>query len=265
MIPVLIDFEMAPTLQARTSVIKALASLLLLLAPQLLFASDYTERRANAVQTCEKIDAHESQTGLVMNPDGYRSYYVRSQCLQKVAVDSRDPSLCSQVRRRWSLFSSWGISSSNCRKLVTAKIASDRISLEELKRAYAAGAIHLDALRIERNGNGRDFDLLPTFSGSYAHGYVLTFEILPPNHPPVVIHSNGYYVDRPSDLRIYVRQSDIRALFPEFELSHRYQVRATTTLSVPLGDMDGPWPDSFTESVFPARERSQSLIIEAEF
>jgi hypothetical protein len=228
------------------------------------FASDYTERRATAVQTCEKIDRGESQTGLLMNPEGYRSYYVGSQCLQKVAVDFRDPSLCSQVRRRWSVFSSWGISSSNCRKLVTAKAAADRISLEELKRAYAAGAMHLDSLRIERNGNGRDFDFLPTFSGTHAHGYRLTFEILPPNHAPVVIHSSGHYVDSASNLRIYIRQSDIRERFPEFEMNHRYQVRATATLSVPLGDMDGLWPDSFTESIFPARERSQCLTIEAE-
>lgn len=237
----------------------------LVLSAASLSASDYTERRAVAVQTCEKIDNNESKTGLIFNPDGYRSFYVRSECLQKVAVQFRDVSLCSQVRRRWSVFSSWGISSSNCRKLVAQKAGSDRVTLEELKRAYATGAMRFESLRLERNGNGRDFDLKPTFTGSYAHGYLLTFELLPPNHPPVLIHSNGYYVDQSSNLSIYIRQSDIRARFPEFELNKRYQLRATVMLSVPAGDMDSTWPDSFVESVFPARERSTAITIEADF
>jgi hypothetical protein len=242
-----------------------IAALCITLSAASLFASDYTERRAVAVQTCENIDKNESQTGLIFNPDGYRSFYVRSECLQKVAVQFRDASLCSQVRRRWSVFSSWGISSSNCRKLVAQKTGSDRTALEELKRAYVTGAMRLESLRVERNGNGRDFDLKPTFAGSYPHGYLLTFELLPPNHAPVLIHSNGYYVDQPSDLSIYIRQSDIRARFPEFELNHHYHLRATITLSVPVGDMDSTWPDSFVESVFPARERSTAITIDAEF
>ena len=228
-------------------------------------ASEYTERRAVAVQACEKIDSSEAQTGLVMNPDGYRSYYVRSHCLQDAAVRFRDASLCRQVKRRWSMFSSWGISQSSCRKLVDEKTAADRAALQELKRAYVAGAMHLDSLRVEKNGNGRDYDFLPVFSGNYPHGYLLTFEIVPPGSAPVPVHSLGYYVDAASGLRSYVRQSDIRARFPGFEAGRTYAVRATAILSVPVGVMDALWPDAFVENIFPARDRTQTLTVDAQF
>ena len=39
----------------------------------------------------------------------------------------------------------------------------------------------MHAFRIERNGNGRDFDIIPTFTGAYGHGYQLIFEILDPD------------------------------------------------------------------------------------
>jgi hypothetical protein len=242
------------------------ALLALILFAGKLSATDYANRRANAVSTCEKIDAGEHQTGLLMNPDGYRSYYVRSECLQKAAVQFRDQSLCSQVRRRWSLFfSSWGISDSQCSKLVSEAITKDRAELQQVKQQYVAGAMRLISLRLVRNGNGRDFDFLPEFSGTYAHGYTLVIEILPPTKSPVLVHSSGYYVDSASNLRIYVRQSDIRARFPEFELDRRYTVRATLTLDIGSGGMDTYWSDEFLEQTFPTRERTQAITQDLEF
>lgn len=242
-----------------------LALLITLFAVGSLSASDYANRRQVAMSECQKIDPTQYQTGLLFNPDGYRSFYVRSECLQKVAVQFRDPELCSQVRRHWSLYSSWGISQSQCRKLVAEHVASDRKELEQLKPLYSAGAMRLQSLRLERNGNGRDFDFLPAFSGSYSHGYTITIEILPLNHAPVLIHRDGYYIDSASNLRIYVRQADIRARFPELQLSHSYQLRATVTLSVPQGGINSYWSDAFIESIFPARDRSQSLTIDTSF
>jgi hypothetical protein len=72
-------------------------------------ANDYDTARTAAVSKCEAINPSEHQSGLLFNPDGYRSYYVRSECLQRTAVQFRDDTLCARVRQRRSLFSSsWG-------------------------------------------------------------------------------------------------------------------------------------------------------------
>src|SRR5579885_1072050 len=85
------------------------------LAPRCAVASDYAQRRGMAVKQCETINPSESQSGLAFNPDGYKSYYVQSECFQKAAVEFRDVSFCNRVRRRWSLlWSSWGISEAQC-------------------------------------------------------------------------------------------------------------------------------------------------------
>ena len=50
----------------------------------------YETLRAAALGRCQSVDADEYQSGLLFNPDGYRSYYVRSQCYQKAAITFRD-------------------------------------------------------------------------------------------------------------------------------------------------------------------------------
>ena len=229
-------------------------------------AFDYTAERSKAIKACEAIDSSDSQSSLFLNPDGYRSYYVRSQCVQQAAVEFRDESLCSQVRRRYSLFSSsWGISSTQCRKLVSQGISTDRAVLERLKQQYASGPMQLETFRVQRNGNGRDFDFIPVVKGNFAHGYRLTFEIVPNGRSPILLHSDGYYLDANSNLSIYVRQTEIRQRFPEFELNSRYQVRATVVLDVGMGGQGGYWSDEFIESMFPMSERSKSITVESEF
>jgi hypothetical protein len=166
------------------------------------------------------------------------------------------------VRRRWSLFSSsWGISSAQCQKLVSEGVQADREELEKQKQLYAAHAIRLLRFRVERNGNGRDFDLIPEFSAGTGHGYRIVFEIVGVSQQPILLHSDGYYVDANSRLNIFVRQADIRSRFPQFQIDHAYNVRATVTYSVGMGGASGYWSDEFTESVFPLRERSQSVTL----
>ena len=229
-------------------------------------ASDYTQRKASETLRCETINPDESQSGLAFNPDGYRSYYVQSECFQKAAIQFRDRSLCDKVRRRWSLlWSSWGVSSTQCQKLVTQGVAEDRAEIEAEKQKYSAGRPLLKGFRIQRNGNGRDIDILPEFTAGYGHGYTMTFEIIGVRAQPVLLHSGGYYLDSNSRLSIFVRQSEIRERFPEFQLNHPYEVRATVTLSIGNGGMSGYWSDEFLESIFPARERSQSMTIESRF
>jgi hypothetical protein len=247
-------------------VLAASACLLVCLAWRPAASSDYAARRAAAKQQCEAINPGEAQTGLAFNPDGYRSYYVQSECFQRAAVEFRDASLCGRVRRRWSvLWSSWGVTSAQCQKLVSQGVAADRAEILQEKRRYEAGPPRLQTFRIERNGNGRDFDILPDFTSGYAHGYTLTFEIIGVRGQPILLHSDGYYLDANSRLRIFVRQSEIRARFPEFELSRPYKVRATVTLSIGNGGLSGYWSDEFLESNFPASGRTQSMTIESAF
>ena len=204
----------------------------------------------------------------MFNPDGYRSYYVRSECFQRTAVRFRDETLCRQVRQRHSLFSSsWGYSNGRCRELVAEGVAADRKSLEEIKQKYLAGAVRLRDFRVERNGNGRDFDIIPTFSGDYAHGHSLRFEIVQPGAtgPEILLHSSGYYVDGNSNLRIFLRQDEIRKRFPEFALNRSYLVRATIVLDVGNGGLAGLWSDGFIDRVFPVHQRGQSLEREVRF
>jgi len=229
-------------------------------------ASDYDARRTSAKQQCEATDPSAYQSGLFFNPDGYRSYYVQSECFQKAAIQFRDSSLCGRVRRRWSLFSSsWGISSAQCQKLVSEGVQADRAELEKEKQSYAAQPIRLLRFRIERNGNGRDFDLIPEFSAGTGHGYRIVFEIVGVSQQPILLHSDGYYVDANSRLNILVRQADIRSRFPQFQLDNSYNVRATIIFSVGMGGASGYWSDGFVESVFPLRERSQSLTQSSRF
>jgi hypothetical protein len=232
------------------------------------FSSGYSELRAMAVKKCETIDLNDYQSGLLFNPAGYRSYYVRSQCFQQTAIQFRDEILCSKVKQRFSLFSSsWGYSKDNCRILVAEGIAADREILEGMRKKYSQSPMRLRDFRIERNGNERDFDIVPFFTGMYGHSYVLRFELLPPEvgRQSVVIHSAGYYVDGNNGLRIFLRQEDIRKRFAAFSLNRSYRLRATILLDVGNGGTTGYWSNDFIEEAFPIRERSHSMSKEVRF
>jgi len=232
------------------------------------FSASYDELRSAAVKSCEAIDPSAYQTGLFFNPDGYRSYYVRSECFQRIAVEFRDLTLCAQVKQRYSLFSSsWGYSEAQCSKLVRDGIAADERVLLDIKQRYRQGAMQLRDFRIERNGNGRDFDIIPVFTGNYGHGYILRFELFrnAAAKQALPIHASGYYVDGNSNLRIFVRQEDIRKRFSDLILGRSYNVRATVILDIGNGGQAGKWSDTFIERVFPERERSQYLDRDVRF
>jgi hypothetical protein len=231
-------------------------------------APDYAARRASAIHACEAIDRGKYQTGLFLNPDGYRSFYLRSECFQQAAVMFRDDALCAHVKQRHSLLSSsWGYSPSHCRDLVRDGLDADQKELNAVKQLYLAGPLRMHAFRIERNGNGRDFDIIPTFTGAYAHGYQLTFEILDPDgqRPPVTLLSDGYYVEPAAVMRLFVRQSELRLRMPDLVLGRMYPVRATMTLSVGIGGPSGYWSDAFVDTIFPVRERSMSITEDVRF
>lgn len=229
-------------------------------------APSYDGARAAAIKTCEAIDPNQSQTGLAFNPDGYRSYYVRSECFQKAAVQFRDAALCKRVKqRRAVLWSSWGYSPGNCRTLVGQAVDADRRELEEIRRQYLAGSMVLRDFRIERNGNGRDYDVIPSFTGATGHGYTIAVEILLPGGNPIAIHANGYYADPRSALRLFIRREDIKARFPTFEPGRSYRVRMVATFPLPAAGGSRFMTDAFVERAFPLRERTQTVTRDIQF
>ena len=142
-------------------------------------APSYAAARTAAIANCDAIDANAYQSGLAFNPDGYRSYYTQSACVQRAAVRFRDLELCGRVRQRRALFSSsWGYSPANCRTLVTQGVEADRRELEEIRRQYQSGVVVLRDFTLRRNGNGRDYEVLPAFEGVNGHGYIITVDIV---------------------------------------------------------------------------------------
>jgi hypothetical protein len=113
--------------------------------------NNYDALRTAANSKCQSVDAEEYQSGLLFNPEGYRTYYAQSLCYQKAAITFRDIELCDLVKRRWALFSSsWGYSKSNCRKLVSEGIVQDREAIDRMKNDYERGHVVLAGFRIER-------------------------------------------------------------------------------------------------------------------
>ena len=228
----------------------------------------YAGQRAAAVRQCEAIDPSEYRSGLALNPEGYRSFYLRSACYQDAAVKFRDDRLCRHVRERWSLFSSsWGYSRGRCREQVAQGEAADRKALEEARARYRDGPVRLDDFRIERNGNGRDFDIVPSLSPGYAHGYTLRFELAGAgaSGADVPVASSGFYLRGGENIRMFVTRSEIRKRFPGFEPGRPYAVRATLLLETGYGGQGGMWSEAFIERVFPEAARSQALLKEIAF
>ena len=56
------------------------------------------------IETCQSISPNTYDTFLIFNPSDYQTYYFRSECYQKVAIQTRDEKLCDEVRERKSLF-----------------------------------------------------------------------------------------------------------------------------------------------------------------
>ena len=223
-------------------------------------APSYDAARKAAIASCDAIDANAYQSGLALNPDGYRSFYTQSACVQRAAVRFRDLELCSRVRQRRALFSSsWGYSPANCRTLVTEGAEADRRELEETKRKYQSGAMVLRDFTLRRNGNGRDYEVLPAFEGVNGQGYIITVEIVAEDGKAVTIHSNGYYADPRSGLSLFIPLQDIRARLPAFVPGRTYLVRVTATFSPSAASDARFMSEAFVERLFPLRERTRSV------
>ena len=228
--------------------------------------NNYDSRRAADLQKCQAIGPREHRSGMVMNPDGYQSYYLRSHCLQRVAESYRDESLCEDVRERWSLFTStWGVSEKRCRSLVSEGMEQDNRAISALKKTYADSDLIFKDFTVVKNGNGRDFDLIPQFYGDGSLAYTLNFYLLMPDQEPMLIHSSGYNVTGKSRIRIYLPVSELRELVPTFSNRSDHLVRATLEYSTPQGHLQNRWHPDFLEQRFPRSDRTQTLEKRVDF
>lgn len=242
-----------------------IATLLMLLAASADDAAHYDTHLTRAVAACEAIDPDAYQSGLWLNPDGYSSFYERSSCYQRRAVEFRQPALCEQVEERWSLFSSsWGISQENCEKLVAEKVANDREELLHIKARYQAGRVQLESVKVARNGNGRDYDFLPAFSGEHSGEYHLVFEVIDDGRVYRVLERSGH-VAGDSNLRLYLPVVDLRSRYPAFEPGKPVRLRATMMLSVGMQKTNGWVTPTMLREVFPPGQRQQQLEAEVSF
>ena len=242
--------------------------LLLVLAPVLAAAQEgptsnrYDELRTAAVARCSAIDPDESQTGMIFNPAGYRSVYLRSACLQDAAVQFRDESLCAQVRERRSLFfSSWGYSTRRCQELVATALDEDRRELQAMSAAFTAAPTTLRDFAVGRHGNGRDVEIRPSFDAATPHSYALSFEILDTTAPGgrALLHASSYHLDASTTLSIFVRRADIEARFPAFSPDRPYRVLGTLVFDVGHATTGGWRSDGVIEEVFPREGRTTRL------
>src|SRR3546814_18058747 len=87
------------------------------------------------------MDPADYVTGLLFNPSGMKTYFKRSSCLQAIAVDYRDASLCEDVRERKSLFfDGSAISRASCERRVEERARSDpKVIISDIHRDRKSG------------------------------------------------------------------------------------------------------------------------------
>lgn len=221
----------------------------------------YETARAAALKTCEAISPDDYQSGLAFNPDGYRSYYKRSECLQEAAARFRYEPLCKDVKERWSLlWSSWAFSEKRCRELVAQGIEKDRPLIEAIRRGYAARPVKVVNVRLQNN-QGLSYGIFPKLEPGYLYGYTLRFELVAPDAPggAVLLATYTGPLAGIEALGFNITVADLRQRFPAFAPGHSYRVRATAVLEVPNGGASLMWSEAFIEKYFPRATRSQML------
>lgn len=129
---------------------------------------------AGALARCEAIPADRGTTAMIFNPRDRQVVWDRSECFLALAVQSRDERLCGRVveRRSW-VFDGSGVSPEACRRALEARRELDREEAARIRDPHRPVDV-----AIERNGNGRDFDLRVSTRGSYAHRYRLEVSLI---------------------------------------------------------------------------------------
>lgn len=208
----------------------AVVAIVLLVGAGATATDRFTDQKARRLARCMAIPAKEYSTGLIFNPSGYQTMYHRSRCLQDLAVDERDRAVCDEVRERKSLlFDGSGVSPAHCRDLVAARMAADRKNLEALD----TGAIQrIETIAIERDGNGRDFDLVVTTRGSLSAAYELRVVARDESGSSIEIFSNDGNPAGPDSRRIFLlRAADLSLKLGEDWAAKSWTVVGTLALA----------------------------------
>ena len=141
------------------------------------------ENLARRVETCRAIPVDESVTGLLFNPRGYQHYYLRSYCLQNLALEFREISLCQEVKRRYSLLLDGSqISEQACLEKVGEKKAQDRQEFLKARevildnQANLARPVAADIIPSPDQRAVRALGFVLATEGRFEHSYVIEAE-----------------------------------------------------------------------------------------
>jgi len=143
-------------------------------------SSECSAEIARGTTACLAFGESESMRGLVFNPPGYQQFYVRSECLQKLAIATREITLCEGVRERRGLFLDGSqISKTSCESKVRQAQERDRrdfeLRLERLRNNRSDLARPIDA-SLDPSPDSRtikNFDLRLVTAGAFSHAYVI--------------------------------------------------------------------------------------------
>lgn len=129
----------------------------------------YDEKLVGMINRCNAIPEKETVSlGIGVLPAS-PSYYRRSQCFYKLAIEERRPELCAHVKRLQSPQYTAG----NCREKVEEKIVADRAYAESFNGVHHT----IEKARFRRNNNGRDFDFVITITGDKRICYLMEWTI----------------------------------------------------------------------------------------
>lgn len=209
----------------------------------------FEEIRERRLAECMNIPEHEYSTGLLFNPPGYKTYFHRSECIQRLAIDERDLALCDQAMERKSwFFDGSAISPGSCRTAVDRKLDEERAELEQFLRSEP---YRIESATIRRNGNGRDYDVLLDASGDYAARYSFSLGIRRATRLDAIFEDSSYYSSSTGTRHLLLRAADLEKRLGSGWRTKEWRLVATLTLVRDGGNRfwyDGIPADAVTHS-----------------
>ncbi len=185
------------------------------------------QQRLQRLEACMSIPAHEYSTGLLFNPPGYKTYYHRAECLQKLAIDEHDPELCLAVRERKSFFfDGSAVSPAACRASVSERLEEDRRDLEQF---LGTTPYRISSLVVRRNGNGKDYDVLLGTAGAYAGRYRFTLSARTPTGEIPVLASS-HYLSTNNTLQLFLPAAELEMALGAGWLTQEWRMRGELSL-----------------------------------
>ena len=220
----------------------------------------YAELYQRALNTCMNIPFAESHSDFWLSPDSSSSHWGRSRCLQKMAVNFRDKALCDKVWRRYSLFNSSSHTSEvACRSKVKEKQQLDLSKLTADRQQYELSPTAFTSLTIQSPISGdKGLSLVPEFSGSYPHRYILKIWLTDNQGRDHLIHERLQYLSLDADnvYAIGIATEHIQDLVPEYELGSPYPWRADLIFPAILYVHGGAIHPSWFEKMWPESSRT---------